>query len=279
MKIPVTTTIKPGLIPLIFIVTILSATAQKQPQVQEISQRAPANIKTDGKLNEWDYSFLNAFNPASRIFYTVSNDDKNLYFTVRGQGWGVGQKIFNGGITFTISHSTEKKLREKNAGNVIIKFPLFPTKQTTANASYIMGPIANLKNLLIDSIANRKEIDSILLLVNKRINETIKEIGVTGIKEIPDSLISIYNTTGIKVAAQFMKQLPVIKLQPVIEIAIPLKYLGLSTTASNQLPFSYNIKLNGALPGAAVGDDADPNELYLKSSSDLWGIYTLAKKP
>jgi hypothetical protein len=257
---------------LLFSLSIGSTNAQKQPQIQEISVRAPENIKIDGKLNEWANPLLNAYNAANRLYYVISNDDKNLYITMRGMGARVARKALEGGLAVTISHSLEKKTKAKAPGNVTVMFPV-PQEQKTIFS--IISIVNTLNGLIIDrdSLANRKQIDSIVAIANKRIGDAMKEIRVTGVKDIADSVISVYNTTGIKAAAQFIKR------QPVIEIAIPLKYLGLSI--DNPVKFSYNIKLSGLPlgPGVNIDDEMTPDDMYLLASTDLWGEYILIKKP
>jgi hypothetical protein len=273
----------------------LSATAQKQPQVQEGSVRAPEGVKIDGKLNEWQNPFINvqkytgflsAFNSSSRIYYTVANDDKNLYLVVRGLGNGVSKKILAGGLVFTLSHAAEKRNRSKDPGNVTVNFPVPLDPKTT---SFIMSTINQIQDFTDDSVANRKPIDSLDAIANKMVNNATKEMGIVGVKDIPDSTISIYNTYGIKASIQF------IQVQAAIEIAIPLKYLGLSV--DNPASFSYNIRIN-AVPeasrfyvtdaatqkaGAGQIDPGDipitPNNGYAWNPTDFWGEYILAKKP
>jgi len=289
--------LKKGLLLILTIIGPLTASAQKQPQVQEVSVRAPDNVKIDGKINEWPNPFLNthstdtylnAYNSSSRIYYTMANDDNNLYLTIRGLGNGVAKKSLAGGMTLTISHATEKRTRAKAADNVAITFPVPQDGKTTAG---IMSTINQLFALLDDSVANRKQIDSIVTIANKRVNNAMKEIRVIGVKEVPDSVISVYNTAGFKAAAQFTK------VQLVIELAIPLKYLGLSV--DNPAPFSYNIKLS-AIPDPNQGGSAsfpppvvmqdsnisapmpmvapNLNYEYASNPTDFWGVYTLAKK-
>ena len=57
-----------------------SASAQKD-KIQKNNFRAPINVKIDGKLNEWGDK-LQAYNTSTDIFYTISNDDDNLYLAV-----------------------------------------------------------------------------------------------------------------------------------------------------------------------------------------------------
>ena len=69
---------------------------------------------------------------------------------------------------------------------------------------------------------------------------------------------------------------------PVIEIAIPLKYLGLNPGDVTKI--AYSIKLNGepdddVSNALNAGYKVMPDDLYMVSTSDLWGEYILAKKP
>jgi hypothetical protein len=286
------------LIPLfVACILVVDLYAQKQPQIQDAGLYAPANVKIDGKLNEWQNPFINtqkftgflsAFNPSCRIYYTLANDEKNLYLIVRGLGNGVSKKVLAGGMILTISHAAEKKNRTKDPGNVAITFPVPQDPKTTA---LIMNTINQIQDLTEDSIANRKQIDSLDAIADKMVNNAMKEIRVVGVKEISDSAVSVFNTEGIKAAMQF------IQVQAAIEIAIPLKYLGLS--ANNPATFSYNIRIdavpvasrafqvdpNKPAPEVVVGgtvmvmSNISPNNGYAWNPTDFWGEYTLAKKP
>src|ERR1700744_2117622 len=97
----------------------LIAQAQKLKQVQDGSMRAPANIKIDGKLTEWDDTFK-AYNNTTDIYYTVCNDDKNLYLIVKAGTQWIGNKVLAGGINFAINTANKKK--EEGAYTVV--FPL-----------------------------------------------------------------------------------------------------------------------------------------------------------
>jgi len=97
----------------------LTTQAQKLPNVQLASVRAPADIKIDGKATEWNYPFQ-AYNRATDVFYTLSNDDDNLYLTLQATDEDIIRKIINGRISFTINKSGKKS--EQDA--VVITYPL-----------------------------------------------------------------------------------------------------------------------------------------------------------
>ena len=58
------------------------ANAQKLPNVQQASLRAPENVKVDGKPTEWGDK-LQAYNKATDVFYTIANDYNNLYLIIQ----------------------------------------------------------------------------------------------------------------------------------------------------------------------------------------------------
>jgi len=299
MKKIIVITVKYALVALITASIMFNANAQKQPQIQQISLLAPDNVKIDGKINEWPNPFLNtkktagflqAYNSSSRVCYTVSNDENNLYFVIRGLGNMVSRKILSGGLTITISHLVDNK-RGKAPDNVIITFP---TPQHYKIVNPIMGTIANADNLEDeDATTNRKRIDSLDANANMQLSRALNEIKIIGVKEFPDQAVSVYNTEGLKAMAGFIGKLPV------IEFAIPLKYLNLSV--DNSAKFSYNIKINAEQEPKSVNEDEGPpkasdhvvlnapkphtdasgsyDSFYLFNTTDFWGVYTLAKKP
>ncbi|MVN21538.1 hypothetical protein [Mucilaginibacter arboris] len=256
------------------------ANAQKLPNKQEVSLRAPAGIRIDGKATEWGNKFQ-AYNHATEIFYTIANDDGNIYLVVKAIKPDIINKILLGGITFTVSSSGKKNDKE----GVAVTFPTFYKNKR---------PYINLKNrpeLTKDTMMNKMQADSFMRVVNKELTDKSKEIEIEGVKSIPDSVISIYNAEGFKAIALFDKQ-----INYTSELAIPIKYLGLSI--DKPIMFKYNIKLNGATANGARmkltnngkyiivtrGNDAayaipsSPEYMSYSSSTDLSGEYTLAKK-
>jgi hypothetical protein len=252
--------------------------AQKLPRVQNVSVWAPSTIKIDGKLAEWPNQDLSALNPVTRIYYVISNDDDNLYLTVHGAGPGSGFKILKEGLIFTINHSFNKKHGEIDTNNVSVRFP---TTQWAPTVSSVMYGVTRANMLYLSSPTNNKtQIDSLTANTNTRVNQLAKEIAIKGIKEIHDSTLSVYNDTGIKARLQFLNG------QPVLEMAVPLKYLHLKSTSDGS--FSYNISLPvpKMQPGSNImpmkaGDDVrvSDDDLFRSTETNFWGEYTLAKKP
>lgn len=273
----------------------LSAQAQKAVNVQEAAMWAPDNVKVDGKLNEW--SDLQVLNKATQVYYTLANDDKNLYLAIRSANQSTANKIVAGGINLTINAAGKKS--DKDA--VIITFP-------TSN-------VTSLSNLVTPAVrqagdTRRPQIDTELVAeVHKAAIDAAKEIKIKGIKEITDSVISVYNEYGIKAAINFDA-----KGNLVYELAVPLNYLHLTDAAT----LAYNVKLNGiggnSMPGGAMftgglaaGTPPDPDRNAMNynagggggaftsavgstrpsdmidmqtmmNPTDFWSKYTLAKK-
>jgi hypothetical protein len=99
----------------------VAAMAQKMRKVQQGNLRAPVNIKVDGELTEWGNQFQ-AYNMANLMYYTISNDDNNLYLTVQMADMVGSKKIFRGGLTFTIIPDL------KPADKLAITFPFIAKK-------------------------------------------------------------------------------------------------------------------------------------------------------
>jgi hypothetical protein len=220
------TIIKAGISALLLSVTGFSAFAQKLNTVQEASVWAPANVKVDAKLTEWNDTFQ-AFNKTTNVFYTVSNDDNNLYLVMKSTDQSTNNKIVGGGINLTIN--TAGKKNEKDA--FILTFPVVN--------------MANLRSTMMQGMSMRapggggqpQTPDSAAIAdMRKKAVSTFKEVKLVGFKDIPDSVISIYNEYGIKAFVDFDS-----KGALIIEMAVPLKAMHLDAGSA----FAYNIKLNG----------------------------------
>ena len=250
------------------------ANAQKLPPIQTISLRAPSDIKVDGKLDEWGGK-LQADNHVNRIFYTVSNDDEKLYLSILITDHHASEKLFNGGLTFTISHSTTNE-RKKDVHNSVITYPLTNRNINPKLRGYFMA-FVNSDN------RSTTHLDSLVELENNSVKEALTKIQVTGLKAgIDDTILPIDNKQGVNACLLFSKGMVC-----TYELAIPLKYLGLSV--NDPVKFSYNIKLNGDVlydsanappppPTAADGEVSHDIE-FVTDATDFWGEYILAKKP
>ena len=261
---------------LLFSIYAVAVIAQNLPNVQKNSLRAPINLRIDGKAIEWNNKFQ-AYNHATDIFYTLSNDDNNLYLTIQATDPGIINKIINGRVSFSINKSGKKS----DDDAVTISYPVFDKKNR---------PNLNLKDkpeIIPGSAASVKQADSFMYVNNKSMNDKVKMIKVTGVTGM-DSLISVYNDDGIKAAALFDN-----KMVYTCEIAVSLKLVGLSI--NDRTKFSYHITLNGLaldyVPGVEITrapngeiksidvhkSDALVSRINPTDTTDFWGEYTLAK--
>lgn len=239
----------------------ISVKAQKLPNVQTASLRAPADIKIDGMASEWADRFQ-AHNNATTLFYTLSNNDDNLYLTIQAQDDNYVVKCIRQGIIFTI-----------NPGQSTAVSVTYPEKR--AVRIDISGNILKKLDKPRDPAARKAQNDSLIDALNLQVVKNLQKIKVTGIKAIPDSILSVNNNAGIASAARFND-----KRFYTYELAIPLKYLELSADQASTI--SYNIKMIGQM-----ADDKN-NTVFITESdfmkalnytTDFTGKYTLAKKP
>lgn len=264
------------------------ALAQKMPDVQASNMPAPANIRIDGKATEWNDTYA-AENKRTNIFYSIANDDKNLYLIIKSAD---ATKIMAGGVTFVVN--TQGKKRDKDAMSVT--YPLISRANRgqggRGQGGQRQGGFQNRTQ------QTQQQRDSAALVLHKSQLATVKEIKIAGFKAIPDSLVSIYNEYGLKAVAGFDQ-----KGAYVYELAIPLTLLELNPADGKEL--MYQIKLNGLSNmgfggngggggfgggrggfGGSGGGGARQggfggggnNMQDLMNATDFWGKYTLYKK-
>jgi hypothetical protein len=255
---------------LISTLIVIVAQAQKLPNKQDVSLRAPINTKVDGKDLEWNNHFQ-AYNNSIDVFYTMSNDDNNLYLVVQAEDYGTIRKITQGGITLSID-------KPGAANHISITYPVVAKP-------LLFSSLTRKRNGKIVSLGDA---DSIINHNNSILEKNCKWIQAIGIEGL-DSLISVYNTDGVKAAGLFNHD-----NKYTCEISVSLKHLGLST--NNPSKFSYDIRLNGAkslgpmtlLPRPDGEPSSEAAERFiatvnasnaqLAAPTDFRGEYTLAKK-
>lgn len=282
-------------------------TPKKLKDVQANNLLAPSPVKIDGKLNDWNDEFQ-AYNKSTHLYYTIANDEKNLYLVVKTSDMTTKAKIAAGGLTLAINTADKKK--EQDAYS--LTYPLRSTMGRPGGGGgapggaqgggmrlmTFGGPGGGGRPAAPDSAMQKAMQD--------RVINAAKEIKVFGFKDIPDSLIAIYNEYNIKAAINYDKDGAFI-----YELAVPLKLMALAAGDSKEI--AYNIKLNGLQlnfrvmsdngggpppgggdgpgggggmrmmtfggpggPGGGGKNSIDFQDLI--SPNDFWGKYTLAKK-
>lgn len=276
---------KTFLILLLFVASNLKA--QKLPDIQIVNPPVPKSIKIDGKDLEWNNSY-GAENKRTDLFYSLSNDDKNLYLVLKSTTASAVNKIMVGGITFMIN--PEGKKREKNA--IGITYPLISRNSAAQRNRQGQNRQINGQGGFQNGTAQTNiQKDSVLSAMRKAQLSAVKEIKVFGFKNITDSLISIYNEFGIKAVATIDKDglyfcefaIPLNLIQTVDELssfAYQIKVNGLSTVVQEN---SFQRNSNGFAAGGN-GRSFNPSNNSINANQDLtapvnfWGKYTFIKK-
>jgi hypothetical protein len=303
------------LIPLTSLLLLASAglfaqeASKKLKDVQANNLFAPSSVKIDGRLREWNNDFQ-AYNKSTHLYYTVANDEKNLYLVIKTSDMTTSAKIAAGGISFLIN--TDGKKKEQDA--YTLTYPIIPRPTGRPGGGGPPGAAGGGGMRLMTfgggpggpgSGRGGAPDSAMVKAMHERTINAAKEIKVAGFKEITDSLIAIYNEYNIKAAINYDDAGAFI-----YELAVPLKLLGLGVDDSKEL--AYNIKLNGLQfnfrmvpdgdgpPGGGGGGPGGPGGggmrtmtfsgppggggrggidfQDLTNPSDFWGKYTLAKK-
>ena len=286
--------IKSAAIFLLFLNSISVNAQKRQKDIQENSVFVSVPIKIDGKLNDWNDT-LQAFNRTTSLGYTIANDEKNIYLVIKSTDEANNNKLLAGGITFTLN--TEGK--KKDAEAFIVTFPVINiTARPQGQRGQGMPGVQRQQGQGGQVQGQSQGTDAAVIERRKQQLAQFKEIKVFGFNEITDSLVSIYNEYGIKVAASYD-----IKGSLIYELAISLKSLDLKTDNQNEL--AYNIKINGrsfggrgfgggsgANQGGGFGDGGrggggsfganqgggNRDNISLTDPVDFWGKYSLTSK-
>lgn len=246
--------------------------AQRLPNKQSRSLLAPHSPSIDGNLAEWQNKFQ-AFNKSTELFYTLSNDDMNLYLVIRSGDPLIARKMLHG-ITFSLSTN----VKQVGTAAPSFTFPLIDWK--------VRSPILSAVGKQTGAKTKDREVpsDSLINAINLQLNQVAK-IKTTGLANSRDTVTFIKNSKIIKAVGKFDKEFAF-----TYEFAVPLKQLGQKGNT-----FLYNVKLNGSNPNAAVSSDGtatinadgrgipvvltvSPNELTVQLPTDFTAEYTLIRK-
>lgn len=200
--------------------------AQKTLQTQQTPLAIPQQFKADGQLKEWSDP-LAAHNKKVELSYSIANDDKQLVFVIKAADRNVIKKIILGGISFSINLNGDKK--EKDAQTIT-----YPQLYTANN---FMRSINNNRDRRQLTASSKEDVAALAKEFSAELAKA-KEIGITGISAVTDTLISIYNAYGIKTKAIINNELVYTQ-----ELVIPFAVLGIDANTLKE--FTYQIKLNG----------------------------------
>ena len=279
---------------------VSQSSAQKLPNKQDVSLWAPLNVRVDGRVTEWNNEFQ-AYNRATEVFYTIANDEKNLYLVIHAVKSRIIEKMIEGGVSFTLNNPSSK-----DASNKIVV--LFPLMNMNKCRSILISAGKHLSEQSSDVLLNSVDPDVMqkraisIAKANNELIDALKEIKISGVSSIIDTvagvkpkspyyinlplrlhnfkIIGIDNNDGIEAMTQFGDDGTYN-----YELAIPIKYLQFYEKGLQK--FSYNITLNSrgedGRPGDVVKFSPPPNagvvDIDLETPTDFSGEYTLAKKP
>lgn len=206
---------------LIAALAFANANAQKLPNKQKVSVRLLPNVKIDGKATEWNNQFQ-AYNKTTDFYYTIANNNDELYLVIQTSDRFAFNKIIDRGLTLSVKNPVTGK-----AANFT-----FPNGVYNA----INGLSTTLRDDILGGSPKLSEAD--IMANNKTLKDRHRLIKVEGVEGI-DTLVSVYNENGIQAAELFDNNRAY-----TLEMAVKLKLIGLSS--SNGTKIRYKLKLNPA---------------------------------
>jgi hypothetical protein len=193
--------------------------AQNKPILNKL-QPPPTNIVIDGDIKEWGDS-LRYYNQDKQLNYSLANDQENLYMAIRINDRSEQIRILRAGLTLSIDTRGKKKE----------SFTMtFPVGDQSAQG------MAETAQDLQSSNSDVKQEDRDEL-AQARLTK-LREIKVTGFKDIESETMTTSNTYGFKVAIDYDKDGNL-----VYEAAIPLKFFHADDLTKNE--WAFNFRING----------------------------------
>lgn len=255
----------------------LQTYGQNISKSQTRSIKVPNGIRIDGKANDWNNLF-EAYNNSTGLFYSIANDNDNIYLIIKATDPLIEKKILRAGITVSLQGLGNNKDWFK------LTFPLLNEDVASGIGVYLSED--NLKEV---KKGQKKGADSLVRLMNSRLSIYDNKIGLSETSLYEDSTISIYNDKGIRVAALFDN-----KAELIYEFAIPLKYIpgrmvdGIDYDIKSNGIFSHvkvrmldpNVNPNTAgmvVIGSSITGKTTADIQALNSDTNFYGQYLLAK--
>ena len=193
--------------------------AQNKPVANQL-QPPPSNITIDGYLNEWGDS-LRYYNQDKQLNYALANDQDNLYMAIRINDRSEQIRVLRAGLTLGIDTRGKKK------ETFTMTFPV---------GDQSPQGMAETAQDLQSGNSDIKQEDHEELMKAKLTK--LREIEVTGFKDIESETMTTSNTYGFKVAIDYDKDGNL-----VYEAAIPLKFFHADDLFKNE--WAFNFKING----------------------------------
>lgn len=189
----------------------------------------PADVKIDGNISEWGDS-LRYYNAEKKLNYTLANDKDNVYMAIRVNDRTEQERILGAGLTLSIDTKGKKK------DEFTLTFPV-----AEAGAAGHFGGMG-IKKPDGDNTTGEDHEEMRRARLTK-----LRNIKVTGFKDIEDGTITTNNTYGIKVAINYDDNGYL-----VYEAAIPLKFFG--DFKADKDEWAFNFKINGLTKPSEGGE-------------------------
>jgi hypothetical protein len=216
--------------------TIVSLSHAQNKTAQNTLQQPPANITVDGDIKEWGDS-LRYYNAEKQLNYALANDQDNLYMAIRINDRSEQIRVLRSGLTMSIDTRGKKK------ESFSITFPVGDLRSND-----LPEQADDLQGKTDITQEDRDE------LMRARLTK-LREIRVSGFKDIEGETITTSNTYGIKTAIDYDKDGNL-----VYEAAIPLKFFHVDDLVKNEWAFDF--KINGIVrhnPNANAEQDGQPH--------------------
>jgi uncharacterized membrane protein YgcG len=194
-------------------------------------QPPPANINIDGDVKEWGDS-LRYYNKDKQLNYSLANDQDNLYMAIRINDRSEIIRVLRAGLTLSIDTRGKKK------ESFSITFPV-----GDQGPNNLAQPTDDLQGKTDITQEDRDE------LAQARLTK-LREIRVSGFKDIEGETITTSNTYGIKTAIDYDKDGYL-----VYEAAIPLKFFHADDITKYE--WAFNFKINGITRKAPNNNNSD----------------------
>jgi len=180
----------------------------------------PSSIVTDGDLKDWGDS-LRYYNRDKQLNYALANDQDNLYMAIRINDRSEQIRVLRAGLTLSIDPRGKKK------ETFTMTFPASDgnASNMAENAMDLQGGNNDVKR------EDREE------LMKAKLTK-LREIKVTGFKDVESETVTTSNTYGFKAAIDYDKDGSLI-----YEAAIPLKFFHADDLSKNE--WAFNFKING----------------------------------
>jgi len=222
--------IKSGLVLFISIITLFTSCSPKLHVSKSTWQGTP--ITVDGSSADWTLP-LQYSDPDTKVNYSVSNDQNNLYIFIESNEDATVTGITKNGFQVWIDTTG----RKNHQVGILCPFPQRAENPADNNGqrqrrNSNAGNNSQQQYGGIPDAANQSS-------VHRRFIERTKQIHVSGFKTIPDGLIKLPDTCGISIGVSWDNSNYLL-----YEVAIPLKsflkYPILSSDSSKTIGITFN---------------------------------------